>query len=641
MTIAVALNATRRAIEGLVGTVRAVPTDTVQGQGYEGLTDEALGSRVLVKYRYDLVVDSQERTGGVGPESADTNIVQIRARVRLSLPTDFELIENARASVRSDAYQLAEQIRLALCMPGNITTDGVEQTGIVSGCWTQQGPVVLVREDWKKRIFILDMPLRCLVKQAGLQTWSPAQIDGLVIWADETGLQKSGGNVAAWANRASPAMPSFGAYDNTVVGTLPTVGTINGIECLEFNGSSVSQRLLSYSAITNGIQKTRWYAAIACEVDDASTNQANHWDNVAVFADTGRNWGVILRKVSGQLKASGYSYGTALHRAEIDIAAGFHVFEFWADGSNLWFRVDGGTAVADIVTPLAIERPLYVGGNGFNGAPVVNTLDGRIGELVVYRDTIADASKDRLRDYLTAKWYQAPVVLPAWTPLRLAALGAWFDETSLVQSAGKLTRWDEKTRVWIYEASNPTPAEQPTVDVFGSRLSAVFDGVDDSIFDSQIKWTIQAGSFDVFTALKIEGASLNGAAYDNHAVYCDSFYQWGLFVRVDAGQTYLQGYVYDGAGIRVAEVPVSQGVPLIVRFWGDGTNIGVQVDGGASATVASGPINNVDGQLFIGVNASFSGGYFTGRIGEHLSCRQKQSASDVTECFNYLRAKWT
>lgn len=634
------IRATKAVIEGALGSVRTMPSGALAAQAYDSMGDDTLQRRVRVQARYETDFGLPSRTKVTGHQSGAMSIYSLDMILRLYFTTEIELNESERTATKARAADLSVRVQEALCFAGNLLTDGTYPTNIVSGCYMLNGTPRVTRQEWGKRIYSAEIPFRCYVKEySPLAAFSPLQLPRLAIWVSEAGLQTSGADVTGWTNAAAPIMPSFARYDNTVVPALPTLGTIGALPCIEMGGAT-NQRLLSYSAITNAIQETRWYAAVAVEIDDVSTNQANHWDNVAIFSDTGRNWGIILRKVAGQIKASGYSYGTTAHIAEIDIDPGFHVLEFGGDGTSLWIRDGNNDPVFTSVSALAIKRPLLIGGNGFNSAPVVNTLDGRIGEFILCGDALQSSVAGQVRQYLLDKWSTPTVELPSWTPLRFAGLGAWFDETGIVPEDGKLLRWNERTRVWIFEASNPIPAERPSIGAIGSRQAVVFDGANDSIFDSSIQYTMQPGGFDVFTLLQIDGASLNGAAYDNHAVYCDSGYKWGLFVRVAAGQTYLQGYVYDGAGIRVAEVPISQGVPLIVRFWGDGTNIGVEVYGGASATVASGPVSSVEGQLFFGVNASYSGGYLHGKIGEHISCRQKQSAEDVAECFAYLSTKW-
>lgn len=159
------VNACRKVIEGSLGTIRTVTASTYQAQGFAGLGDETIGLRARVKPRYDVQLDSWQRTGDIGNEMSSRGVFELLLTIKLYWSPDHQVREDQRRAIRAIVFEGIETVRRALAFPGNLTTDGTSQTGIISGCLMGQpsNPARVVREDWENRIIEADLPMRALV----------------------------------------------------------------------------------------------------------------------------------------------------------------------------------------------------------------------------------------------------------------------------------------------------------------------------------------------------------------------------------------------------------------------------------------------------------------------------------------------
>lgn len=158
------VNACRKVIEGTLGSIRVVTAAAYQSQGYAGLSDEAAGARVRVKPRYDVQIDSWQRTGDIGNEMSSRGVFELMLTIKLFWTAEHQVREDQRRATRAIVLEGVETIRRALAFPGNLTTDGTNPTGIVSGCLVgqQNNPARVVREDWDARLIEVDLPMRAL-----------------------------------------------------------------------------------------------------------------------------------------------------------------------------------------------------------------------------------------------------------------------------------------------------------------------------------------------------------------------------------------------------------------------------------------------------------------------------------------------
>lgn len=156
-----------RAVEevclGTLGTIRT-QTDGLLRDAYAAIDDVTLAQRAVVSRRFEIEIVSSDRTGVVGPPSADRAVVAYDLRIAVVVTTLSEVEADLRRAVRGLCANIADRTRQALLWPGNLTqTTAAVATGLISGCLAKVGPARVTRDDWKARIYRCEMPARGLV----------------------------------------------------------------------------------------------------------------------------------------------------------------------------------------------------------------------------------------------------------------------------------------------------------------------------------------------------------------------------------------------------------------------------------------------------------------------------------------------
>jgi hypothetical protein len=400
MNDAVIIAATTKCIEGALGGVRSVPVGLLSPQGYDGLSDEAQGLRVRVKARYDVKRWFVQRTDFVGPETADRAVMRIKATILFSFTTEHETREDQRLAVRASCLAAVERARQALCYPGNVATDGTTATGIISGCWRAQDPSAVTREDWAKRIVQYELPITCLVLQTQYASWTPLSLPNLSLWLNENGQTTSGTDITQVANYGKFLAPPFVPFEGVTV--YPQTTTVNGLAALQF-AAGTNARMWSGADMVNLIGASDFYEAFAFETGTVTTNNAQPFDNQALFADRGSNHGVFLKNNGSQISVVGYAYAGADVPVTIPVSAGRHTVELWHDGTNLNLRIDGTTADAAPCAPISnlYRQPMI----GTSYAPASSGyFAGKLCEIVISKTNLSAADRDACAAYLTTKW---------------------------------------------------------------------------------------------------------------------------------------------------------------------------------------------------------------------------------------------
>lgn len=160
------LTAVEECLLGTIGSVRTVASGTFARRAYEGL-DLTLAARAMETPRFEVELRSIERTGAIGPRSASVSVEEVEVLCRFVFSTDHELQDAERTSKRAEAAEKILTARRALEWPGNLTqTAAAAPTGLVSGCLTADTGATVKREDWKRRLYVVEMPMIGLVRSA-------------------------------------------------------------------------------------------------------------------------------------------------------------------------------------------------------------------------------------------------------------------------------------------------------------------------------------------------------------------------------------------------------------------------------------------------------------------------------------------
>lgn len=156
------VQAVREVATGAKGYGRVVPVDRIEEGVFEGLPDSSAALRSLVRTAVDVRMPRTVRTGAVGPQTANREVLAVELDLRLTHAVMHEVDEDGRHEVRAAAAEDAVLIRRALGVPGQLTTTlAGAPTGIVSGLLLEREPGwEIVREDWTVRILASVVRLR-------------------------------------------------------------------------------------------------------------------------------------------------------------------------------------------------------------------------------------------------------------------------------------------------------------------------------------------------------------------------------------------------------------------------------------------------------------------------------------------------
>lgn len=165
MNVNAILTAIEECARGDVGVTRT-GVETLELGAYAH-RDETVAARARTAPRVEVEIADIKRSMAVGPELASVLIMEVGLLVRLEYTTEHELQADQRLAVRAQAAEDVETVRRALSYPGNLSsTYSGTSTGIVSGCLSSWEAARVVREDWAKRIYRVEMRCRVLVRDA-------------------------------------------------------------------------------------------------------------------------------------------------------------------------------------------------------------------------------------------------------------------------------------------------------------------------------------------------------------------------------------------------------------------------------------------------------------------------------------------
>ena len=154
---------------GVLGSVRTSPS-SVRG-AYAGIDDLTLAENARTNFgtskpTIEVEVLGTRATVAVGPTTGDRVVKEYSLNLVVVLPTSSEIEADQRRNTRALGVDLFHQYRAALTFPGNLATVDGSPTGIVSGCASSCGPMRVTREDFKKRIYRLEAPVRVLALES-------------------------------------------------------------------------------------------------------------------------------------------------------------------------------------------------------------------------------------------------------------------------------------------------------------------------------------------------------------------------------------------------------------------------------------------------------------------------------------------
>lgn len=165
MTIATLaiLTAVEECCLGTIGSVETVTAGTVLRGAYQPIDDDRTAAAAMIKPRFEVEWKSTRDTGLVPRMSSHVGL-EIKLLVRVVYSTSFEIDDDLRRAIRATGAATVEAIRNALTRPGNLTqTAAAVATGLTSGCLKKAEFSGVVREDFKRRMWIAEVACTGLV----------------------------------------------------------------------------------------------------------------------------------------------------------------------------------------------------------------------------------------------------------------------------------------------------------------------------------------------------------------------------------------------------------------------------------------------------------------------------------------------
>lgn len=158
--------------------------------------------------------------------------------------------------------------------------------------------------------------------------------------------------------------------------------------------------------------------------------------------------------------------------------------------------------------------------------------------------------------------------------------------------AGKCSQWDDASGN-ARHATQVTAGERPDI-ITGPPKRLLYDGVNYELDGVNANLLVTAAAYTGFAVFEEVAISTNSASpWLNDAIFKDTGDIWGLHVRNNAGALTAIAFHWDGAA-KSASVAFPAGGKKLITWWYDGTNINIQLNGGAAVTAAAG---NVVGSL--------------------------------------------
>lgn len=276
------------------------------------------------------------------------------------------------------------------------------------------------------------------------RVFTPLDISGCILWLDaqdRTSYTLSSSNVTQWNDKS-------GNGSNVVrMSTGPTVSNFNGYPTLYIGGGgSLSNSSLSiptsYSvaAIVNRTSGQDYqYVSKFHVAGDGYLFFGTSNGNFATFAGNGSTtwWDV-----------NGNSPAVSVGSTPI-------LLEAINDGTTMT-PYTNGIAQNTKTGTTAVATGLAIGSDRLGG----QTLNGNLGEYLLYGRPISGAERQQLEGYMAWRWGRVsdlssshpfklvPPLVPAFTPLQISGCTLWFDATdpaTITLSGSNVTQWNDKS----------------------------------------------------------------------------------------------------------------------------------------------------------------------------------------------------
>ena len=249
-------------------------------------------------------------------------------------------------------------------------------------------------------------------------------VSGSSLWLDGTrGVATSSGNVTVWADQS-------GNGRNAVPGTAPTVGSINGVPAISFDGATTGLNVAA-SGLLTGINESVFVVAqnanpnnfvslLVCEA-----LSSNGSAGVIVYASSAPpSLAVQKNQANWDTLTSGQTFSTLPVLCEI-VRSG-------ANAGQTQLYLNGIQDSANTAIPALTAGDHLNIGYQYDWSNPKRWFAGQIGEVLIYPRALSVTERQTVENYLNNKWLGWGLfsLLPSGSPLQIAA-GATLDVSGL------------------------------------------------------------------------------------------------------------------------------------------------------------------------------------------------------------------
>lgn len=465
--------------------------------------------------------------------------------------------------------------------------------------------------------------------------FSPSQLTGLTGWydpSDTSSITSSGGSVSQINDKSGSANHATQgtAANQPITGTR----TINGLNSLDFDGSNDNLVLppAMYPLATGA------WTYFAVFQSDVSSGAAR----IVVGSTAGTvnhgiyGFGYNARQGTGQTAITPYSTTNADLNGHIYVGrrSGTFVEAFGDNGDYGSLNTAADAALSAFV----------IGSSA-------STMDGRLGEVIMYNRALTDAEVNQIGAYLQSKWGIAWTAR-AFNPLYITDFSAWYDASdarTITQVANVVSQWGDKSG-FSRHATQATGAAQPTT---GGRtvngLNALnFDGSNDR-FDCSGDIMHSAAAMTCFAVCQsdfLASTDRRVFQFDTPASTGDGYHGMAVGQATTNMYTAVKMRAADTLRFATGTAQVTTnpfiGHSLVIGSNAAGANNFVYTGQaplvGAGLTANAYPASGMTG--VIGALNTSGAAPFDGAVCEMIFYKRALTTAERNQIGNYLAAKW-
>lgn len=179
---------------------------------------------------------------------------------------------------------------------------------------------------------------------------------------------------------------------NKTTGTGPTLSTVNGRACADFDGSTMF--LSTQTAVLSSfIANTAAYVVCSFMADALASNQATIYNNNGLWADSGAFMGVYL-KTGGTASAFNWDGNADVAASAITTSLPYAV-ELKHESGNIMVRINSGSWTSAVSgNTQNLTNPIFLGRGYTSGA--LPFFNGKMFELAFFNSIPSVANQDSI-----------------------------------------------------------------------------------------------------------------------------------------------------------------------------------------------------------------------------------------------------